>query len=341
MNLNLQTQRALLLLPILALALFASCSSTDDQPKELSDTEKLGLYYERALRYYEMRELDRCQDQVQKGLEIDGQNERLLLMLGRCHQTRGTLTDVLLAEQIFRDHPAKDDYRVPLCLAGTLERKGSFFEEASNAVASGERFTEAADPQARALELMADAKGAWQESYSTYETALGLYTGSFESLNGLMRTSVYLGKFEESFDWSTMFLESLAESNSLFNKQLREHELRGVSTVQTERTLLDNMDMEVQIRLHRSNLLHRDKKPSKALVELNEILILDETVSEAYARRGQLLHDLGQYQRSTDALEKYLSLSTEKFEHPNVRQAFNILEKNRVALKVAREAVDD
>ncbi len=338
MNHNLQIKRPLLLLPMLALALFASCFSDGDKAKELSDEEKLGLYYERALRYYEMRELDRCQDQAQKGLEIDEDNERLLLILGRCYQTRGTLTDVLYAEQIFRDHPAQDDYRVAQCLAGSLERKGSFFEEASIAVASGDRFTEAADPQARALELKADANEAWLESYETYKAALKLYSGSFETLNGLMRTSVYLGRFDESFVWSTRFLESLAESNSLFNKQLKEHELRGVSTVQTEKTLLDNIDLEIQIRLHRSELLYRGGDTGKALSELNEILTLDETVAEVYARRGQLLHSLGEYQRSTDALEHYLSLSTEKFEHANVRRAFSILEKNKQALKRARQA---
>ncbi len=341
MNLNQNPIRPLLLLPMLALALFASCFSNGDEPKELTDKEKLGLYYERALRYYEMRELDRCQDQAQKGLEIDENNERLLLVLGRCYQTRGTLTDVLFAEQIFRDHPAQDDYRVAQCLAGSLERKGSFFDEAAIAVASGDRFTEAADPQARALELEADAKAAWQESYETYQEALKLYSGSFETLNGLMRTSVYLGHFDESFEWSTKFLGSLTESNSLFNKQLKEHELRGVSTVQTEKTLLDNMDMEIQIRLHRSELYFRKDDIPNALVELNEILALDETVSEVYARRGQLLHGLGEYQRSTDALEHYLSLSTEKFEHPNVRQAFDLLEKNKAALAKARKAVEE
>ncbi|MCP5024321.1 MAG: hypothetical protein GY930_21450 [bacterium] len=338
MNHNLQTKRPLLLLPILALTLFTSCFSSGDKPNELSDKEKIGLYYERALRYYEMRELDRCQDQAQKGLDLDEDNERLLLILGRCYQTRGTLTDVLYAEQIFRDHPAQDDYRVAQCLAGSLERKGSFFDEASIAVASGDRFTEAADPQARALELKADANEAWQESYETYEAALKLYSGSFETLNGLMRTSVYLDRFDDSFAWSTHFLESVAESNALFSKQLKENELRGVSTVQTEKTLLDNIDLEIQIRLHRSELRYRDGNTAQALVELDEILTLDDTVAEVYARRGQLLHSLGEYQRSTDALEHFLSLSTEKFEHPNVRQAFGILEKNKQALKRARQA---
>ncbi|MDF1839635.1 MAG: hypothetical protein P1V35_17345 [Planctomycetota bacterium] len=330
--------RRLLALSLLALPLFASCFSTDDRPEELSDKEKIGLYYERAMRYYGMRDLDRCQDQVQKGLAIDPENERFLLMLGRCHQTRGTLQDVLIAEQIFREHPAQKDYRVVQCLAGSLERKGVFFDEAATAVAAGDRFTEAADPQARALELEGDAKEAWSEAYETYVEALSLYTGSFETLNGLMRTSVYLGLFDESFEWSTKFLESLAASNELFQKNLKEAEMVGASIVDMEKTLLDNMDLETEIRLHRSELLYRDNKSREALLELNEILAKDETVSEVYARRGQILHNLGEYQRSTDSLERYMSLSEDPFEHPNVRQAFTLIELNKAALELARNS---
>jgi tetratricopeptide (TPR) repeat protein len=339
MNLQLQSSRRLrfLVLPLLALPLFASCFSNDGKPKELSDEKKVGLYYERAMRYYGMRELDRCQDQVQKGLELEPDNERLLLMLGRCHQTRGTLQDVLMAEQIFRDHPAKKDYRVVLCLAGSLERKGTFFDEAANAVASGDRFTEALDPQVRSEELKENALDAWEEAYSTYAEALVLYTGSFETLNGLMRTAVYLGRFEESLEWSTQFLESLAGSNDLFNKKLREQELRGESSVDVEKTLLDNMDLETEIRLHRSELMYRDGKSREALIELNEILAKDETVAEVYARRGQILHILGEYQRSSDSLERFMSLSEDPFEHPNVRQAFTLIEKNKAALAIARD----
>ena len=336
MNHNLQLPR-LLLLALVALPLFASCFS-DDGPKELSDERKVELYYVRALRYYEMRELDRCQDQVQRGLELESDNERLLLMLGRCYQTRGTLQDVLFAEQVFRDHPAQDDYRVALCLAGSLERKGSFYDQASIAVASGDTFTEAADPAARAVELEEDAMDAWRESYELYGKSLVLYTGSFETLNGLMRTSVYLGLYEESFEWSTQFLESLASSNSLFNKKLREQEMRSEATVDTEKTLLDNMDLESEIRLHRSELLYRDNKTREALIELNAILALDEGKAEVYARRGQILHKLGEFQRSTDSLERYMSLSEEPFEHPNVRQAFTLIEKNKAALKLARNS---
>lgn len=331
----------LLALSLLALPLFASCFSTDNRPEELSDREKLGLYYERAMRYYGMRDLDRCQDQVQKGLEINPESERFLLMLGRCHQTRGTLQDVLAAEQIFRGHPAQDDYRVVLCLAGSLERKGVFFDEAATAVASGDRFTEAADPEARSKELEQDAMDAWTEAYDTYKSALELYTGSFETLNGLMRTSVYLGRYDESFAWSEQFLESLSSSNELFQKNLKEKEVRGESIVDTEKTLLDNMDLETEIRLHRSELLYRDGKSREALSELNEILAMDETVAEVYARRGQILHNLGEYQRSTDSLERYMSLSEDPFEHANVRQAFTLIEQNKAALEIARTSAKE
>ncbi len=320
---------------LLAAGMLLPACRSNDQEGELSDEENLSLYYERALRYYEMRELDRCQDQVQKGLQIDPKNERLLLMLGRCHQTRGTLQDVLAAEQIFRKHPAKKDFRVRVCLGGTLERKGTYYYRAADGVESGEKLTEAPDPVARAAELREEARKAWEESYGEYEVALQLFPGGFEALNGLMRTSVLLERYDQSFEWSTHFLQAISESNQVFRKRLREQQITGDATVDTELTLLNNADLEVQVRLHRAELLHQKDEDRASLSELDTALAIDDELPEIFALRGQLLRELGEYQRSNDSLERYLSLSNEPFDHPNIRKAFDWIEKNKAAL--ARE----
>ena len=321
---------------LVGLAFCLPACQSNQEDGELSDEESLSLYYERALRYYEMRELDRCQDQVQRGLEIDPKNERLLLMLGRCHQTRGTLQDVLAAEKIFRTHPAKKDFRVRNCLGGSLERKGSYYYEAAIAVASGERLTEAADPEARAEELKTQAFDSWREAYSEYEEALRLFPGGFEALNGLMRTSVLMEQYDQSFEWSTHFLKAISESNQVFRKRLREQQTVGDATVDTELTLLNNSDLEVQVRLHRSELLHRRGEFRDSLSELDTALAIDDQLPDIYALRGQLLRKLGEYQRSNDSLQEYLSLSNDPFDHPNVRQAFDWIEANKADLAVEK-----
>ncbi|MEZ5976303.1 MAG: hypothetical protein R3F33_10895 [Planctomycetota bacterium] len=315
---------ALLLLP----ALFA-CRSNPNEKGEMTDSEKVGLYFERALRYYEMRELDRCQDQVQRGLEIDPDNERLLLMLGRCYQTRGTLPDVLAAEKIFRDHPAKNDYRVHLGLGGAMERKGSFYDQAARNIESGETYTEAADPTARVAELRTNAQTAWVQAIESYKLALERFPGSFEALNGLMRTTALAKDYAASFEWSAQLLQSISESNNVYIKRQREMESRSEPTAEIEKTLLANESLEIDVRIHRAELLHRSKDLVAALTELDRAMALDDARPDIYARRGQLLRELGEYQRSTDSLERYLSLSTDPFDHPNVRQAFEWIEANK------------
>ncbi|MEZ6019475.1 MAG: hypothetical protein R3F17_05035 [Planctomycetota bacterium] len=159
---------ALLLLPAIRLRR----SNLPNEKGEMTDSEKVGLSISSApLRYAEMREPRLLPGPGAARLEIDPDNERLLLMLGRCYQTRGTLPDVLAAEKIFRDHPAKNDYRVHLGLGGAMERKGSFYDQAARNIESGETYTEAADPTARVAELRTNAQTAWVQAIESYKPA--------------------------------------------------------------------------------------------------------------------------------------------------------------------------
>ncbi len=328
-----------LLLLLFLLPLLSACRSNKQQG-ELSDEEKIDLYYERALRYYEMRELDRCQDQVQRGLALDNDNEGLLLVLGRCYQTRGDLEGVLAAERIFRGLP-DTIYQVPLCLGGSLERKGVFFAQAAEKVASGEQYTEAVDPQARALELAQSAEDAWKEADTRYQRALKLFPGSFEALNGLMRTAVYRKEYDASMEWSTKFLTTISESSSLFRKRLKDLEMKGEATVKVEKTLLENADLELQVRLHRAELLNLKGQTRDSLAELDRAMAIDEDVAEVYARRGQLLQKLGEHQRAIDSLQRFMSLSDHPFDHPNIRQAFDRIEECKRAMRHSVDKPED
>ncbi|MDP6368728.1 MAG: hypothetical protein QF615_03900, partial [Planctomycetota bacterium] len=98
----------LLMTPIWATGLYGCASN--DKPGE-SDEERLALYSDLALQYYEMGDLDRAQGQAEQGLTIDAENFKLALILGWIHQRRGKLTDILRAEAIFRSLHAGDDYR--------------------------------------------------------------------------------------------------------------------------------------------------------------------------------------------------------------------------------------
>ncbi|MFT7677039.1 MAG: tetratricopeptide (TPR) repeat protein [Planctomycetota bacterium] len=318
------------LLGLALLTLLIACSSTPDG--ELTDKQKLGLYLENAGRYYELGEIERCLDQCYRGLAIQEDNERFLLIQGRCHQHLGTSRDIAIAEQIFRDHPAQDDFRVRLGLAAALERKGLLMSESAVVIRSGERYTEAADPEARADDLLKLSIEAWEESIEAYLDAERLFTGSFEALNGLMRVSRYQGKNNESLAYATTLLDSIEGSNKLFRVTLTENEAKGESSVSARRTLLDNQELETFVRLESSELLHGFGRSDEALAQLDQALSLDPNMTNLHSRRGQLLFEMKRYSRAKSALERFLSLSNEPFDHPDIRGTYALIAQCDTAL---------
>jgi tetratricopeptide (TPR) repeat protein len=152
--------RALALPALCALVLpLAACSSSGLDATERK--QMVEMHTDLALGYYQLGDLDRAEQQVLKGLEIDADDEDLKLLLGWTLQRRGRTEDVLRAEQIFRRLP-DDDYRVVLGLAEALEQKGKAFDEAARSIRAGEQDTDAPDPAARADELAASGRESWK-----------------------------------------------------------------------------------------------------------------------------------------------------------------------------------
>lgn len=318
---------------MLALSLFSACSSTP--PGELTKKQKLDFYMENAGRYYELGEVNRCLDQVTRGLEIDPDNERFLLMKGRCHQIRGTSDDIAIAEKLFRDHPAQDDYRIQLGLAGALERKGVLFDVSGREIRSGDRYTPAKDPEARADDLAKRAIEAWEESAEHYALAAEYYSGGFEALNGQMRVTRFLGKSDLALDHARALIESIQTSNRLFRTQEEEQEAKGESTVDTRRTLLDNQELEVWIRLEIAEILKGQDRDQEALEELDIAYALEPDIKDLHSRRGQLLFEMGRYERAKSALERFLKLSEDPFDHPDIQRTYDLIQRCDMALAEA------
>ena len=308
-----------LILPLVLL--IAACASSG--PKGMTKKQKVDYYFENGLRWYELGYIDQAQDQAERGLEVDPGNERFLLLKGRCMQRRDRPEDVVAAEQLFRNHPAQHDYRIHLGLAGCLERKGLFLEEGARQIESGEKYTTAPDPAARAVEMRMQAGVAWEESSAEYLEAEELYSGTFEALNGSLRLAALLERYEESLMFANKLLAAIAVSNKLYKAELAAKEEQGESTVNTRKTLLDNEDLEVEVRLHAATLLHKDGEFAQALAQLDEVLTLQSNRAEVHARRGQILVQLERYARGRSALERFLQLSDKPFDHPAIREAYD------------------
>ncbi|MCP3917083.1 MAG: hypothetical protein GY711_16165 [bacterium] len=312
-------------------ALSFACSSNG--PPELTDEQRLGLYLENAFRYYEMNDLDRAADQALRALEIEPRNERFLLILGKVFQRRGSTDDILKAEQIFRGHPNQDDYRIRLGLGEALERKGLLMDEASRQIESGERYTDAADPDERARELAEGATSAWKESYDAYEDSLELHSGGLDATNGLLRVCALLGRDEESIEWGGALIETLHGLNRLYRNQLQEVDISAVDEANWRSAILANEELEVKTRLHIASLHRRLSRDREAIAELDHIIALNPELAAAHARRAQINFALGEYSAAKNSLERFLELEADKpFDDPEVRRAYDLLNKIEIAL---------
>jgi tetratricopeptide (TPR) repeat protein len=241
-------------------------------------------------------------------------------------QRRGTTQDIFVAEAIFRDLADGSDYRVELGLAQALERKGVLLREASEAVASGERFTERLDPQERAAELLEEAGAAWRESTQRYETVLELKPGEFQAFNGLQRVLALQGDDEGSLLWAGRLIEDSAAEMAFWRERLRRPDLTAAEENRLRKLLDGSIELQIETHLSAATLLVKNGRKDEALEHLDAAALLDPRTAEIHSRRAQLLHELGRNDEAADAIQAYLRATDLPFEHPDIKRAYALLE---------------
>lgn len=315
----------------ITLCLSAACGSTGTK---IDPERQLALHRELALRYYDMGDLMRAEDQATRGLAIEEGDAQLKLLLGWVRQRRGKTEDILVAERVFRDLLPDGDYRAVLGLAESLERKGVLYREASEGVASGERITSSKDPTARAVELADLARDAWRESIERYHETLKKKPNDGQALNGLQRVYALLGRFDESLAWSRSLIEQSRAELAVWNGQLQRPDL----TVEEEKRLRDLREsterLLVESELQASTLLVAMDRRPEALDHARAALELAPDDADVHARCAQLEMALGRYEEADRNLDEFLRLSPHEFEHPDVQRAYAMKEECRAKLGV-------
>ncbi|MEO2162448.1 MAG: hypothetical protein ABGY29_07980 [bacterium] len=262
------------------LALLGACNSQDKSG--MTKEAKLGLRLEAGLGYFLEGKLDRAQQQVQRGLLLDDDNERLLLLLGDIHQARGTTADIRAAEAIFRAHPAQHDFRVRLGLGMALERLGILYDDAASAIRSGDQTTDALDPAKRADALAAHAQEAWTECRESYLKTIEIHLGNIKAVAGLVRVCALLGDEVASTQWGREYIQILKSASRIRQLELedatlaanRESELRGAIALNDEAT--------VKTHLHISTIYTRQGNLQAAVDELGAVLAINPDLPQAY-----------------------------------------------------------
>lgn len=293
----------------------------------LSSEQKATLverYTDTAQEYLKMGELDRAEGQAMKGLELDPQNEKCKLIRAWALQKRGSTEDILVAERIFREILSNGDYRIVLGLAECLERKGIAFDEAARDIESGKRVTESPDPKARAKTLREERDRAWKESIERYEQTIKQHPDDIDAMNGGLRVTSLAGRLEESLGYAERLVTTIRPTREFWEKQI----LRPEITVEDERLYRQRirylLDLEVSARIHASIVLHELKRDEKALEQLDVAVALDADRGELYGRRAELQRALGHPDLAIGEIDKFLRLSQESYDHPDVKRAWRL-----------------
>ncbi|MBK7876670.1 MAG: hypothetical protein IPJ77_13145 [Planctomycetes bacterium] len=324
-------------LPILlasATLVLAACNSSGYSAK---DKQKLiENHTELAQQYLAMGELDRAEGQTRKGLELDEKNVKLKLLSAKVLIKRGRPEDVLRAESLLTKVENEGDYQVRLCLAIALERKGLAYDEAADAIESGQRVTEAADPKQRVVELREAARKAWRESVARYERVIQEHEQDTDAMNGLARVHGLLGDQVASLGWAEKLITATQVDLDFWKKQMVRPDMSADEEARFRNFVKQYSELQAKTHLTASVLLHELQRDSEAEAHVTQAIELDPEQPEFYGRRAELRKAQHKHDRAIQDLDTFLRLSTQPFDHPDVRRAWNLRRECEEALRTAR-----
>ena len=310
--------------PILALVLLllpSGCNTTRLTPEERE--RQMEIHLEACSGWLAMSEWKRAEDQALRGLALEPDNFLLRLYLARALLNLGSTQQILRAEHVLLELEDEGDFRVPLTMGEVKERKGIAFAEAAAAVRTGERFTEAPDPESRAAELERQARDTYLEALSRYRAAFELQPNDTEVLNGLVRTTCLLGDYTDSLAWGDAIIRITASDRLFWKEQL----VRPDISDREEKRIWDSIkklnDLEVAVHLQAATTLNNYlDDPSGALAHLDAIIAFDPDIAETHSQRAQLLVKLGRPEEAIAAIDRYLRLAGLEFTHPDIQRAY-------------------
>jgi tetratricopeptide (TPR) repeat protein len=327
---------ALLVLPSSFVA--QGCVSDENKPPELTAEQKarvIDRYTETAQQYLMMGELDRAEGQTMKALEIDPKNVKCKMIRGWTLQKRGKTQDILVAERIFREIKNEGDYRATLGLAECLERKGVAFDEASEAIASGKRVSEAPDPSVRSHQLVAERDRAWKESSEHYAAVIKDHPDDVDARNGSMRIQALLGNDDASLEHADKLLAQIGPTRDFWEKRM----LRPEISAKDEKLYRERIDhfksLERATHVHAAMLLHKHSRDDAALQHVEAAIALEPDRAELYGRRAEIEKSLGRNEQAIADIDQFLHRSTLTYDHPDVKRAYRLRKECEDALRTA------
>jgi tetratricopeptide (TPR) repeat protein len=308
---------------IVALSLFPVACASDGITAE-QKTKLVDGFSETASQYFAMGEYDRANAQCIRGLQLDPDNTRLKLVQAWSLQKRGTTEDIAAAERLFRELQSTGDFRAILGLAEATERRGLAFAEGAEKLKSGQRVTEAADPQKRIDDYEKESIKSWTESRSLYLKALEQQRINPDVLNGLVRVEMLLGNTAQALEWDDKLIATTQETLDYWNEQLKRSGVSTSDEKQYRGEVRARTKVATMAHLTGADLCVTLNRLEKALEHLDAAIALDPDRPASYARRAQVEKDLGLPKKALADIEKFIGISTLDPNHPDIQRAWRL-----------------
>ncbi|MCC7013628.1 MAG: hypothetical protein IT454_13795 [Planctomycetes bacterium] len=315
-----------------ALASLASCRTSEE---ERIEEQTLAWHREFALRLLDDGQLANALNQVNLGLEIDSDDERLLLIKSRIHLQRGSAADVNAAEELLREFAGDDNFIACVGLGEALERQGVLRWESAREIESGKRATTAADPARRALDLRDEAQARWSESTQWYESALKIKPDYIQAINGLQRVWALRGDLARSLAASERLLALADKEVEFWRAELARPEIKAEYEAELRRRIQASAKLLTETHMSASTALVALGRSADAMAHLDASVQLEPSRAEIYSRRAQLHLAAGRAREASEDLRQFLKLSTLPIEAPDMVRAFDLLAQCEVALEAA------
>ncbi|MFT5080157.1 MAG: tetratricopeptide (TPR) repeat protein, partial [Planctomycetota bacterium] len=313
----------------IALLAAAGCNSG---PQE-QDPEKLfALFRETAFYHWQNEDLPRTEQQLLRALQIHPEDKSCNLILGNIGIKRGGTKDLLKAEQIFRNIEDQEDFRTDLGLAEVLERLGVIYLESAAAIDTGKRTTAAQDPAARVAELRKMSKDAWVESRARYQEVLAAKPSQAKAVNGMQRVFALEGNYDASLYWTAELLDMVETDIIYFQAKLDQPGITENEEAELRSRMANTFDLAERSHMLAATMLHDMGRSEDALGHLTAAAEIVPRSADIWSHRAEILLDLNLFEACIEAVDQFLRLSPEEFDHPDIQGGYDLKGRAQDAL---------
>jgi len=309
------------------------------------DRDNLAQHQERAVLYYESYRIPQALDQVRQGLEIDGNDYKLLTVRGYCvlrqandpavadtpARRRALLEEAQRAFEVTMAQRPLDQHGPQALLGDALmheelarwKRKEitGLQDEQAKADASAE------DRGLRAVRLQ-ELELQTREHLLRAERNLNILLTRGDALMLAHKHMLSLQSLRGNYQSAVMHGNKFLDFNRKEQERV-EREYRTTTTVGYERemarALSRHVEDEITTRTQLASLHFNHDEFSAAVEQLDRVLMLAPTRAPDYYNRAVALHKLDRFDEAYRDVQKFLATHNLPAGHPTVKKAHELL----------------